>query len=112
MGQVVEVMNPVAQVGIGNLAHARPDVVLHALHRRFRGQAGFDALLDSLQPTGVLGNQAVGFEHVRMFTVIRQMLAGQHVVDGAVHFGKGSVQPLGLHARVIGDHFSILTFGA
>ena len=51
VGEIVEIVQPVADVGIGRAQHAGARIVLHALDRRFGGEAVGDRFLSrSTQP--------------------------------------------------------------
>src|SRR3546814_3837481 len=42
VGDVFKIVQPFAQIGIGDMRHAGAGVAAHPLHRRFGGQAGLD----------------------------------------------------------------------
>ena len=62
--------------------HARAHVALHLLDRGFRRQAVADRLLEPPHPAAVVGEHAVGFEHVAVLALEGDVAARQHVVDG------------------------------
>ena len=64
IGEIVEVVQPIAQIGIGLALQLGARVVLHALDRRLRGQAAADRLAQPAQPAAVMRDHAEGFEHV------------------------------------------------
>ena len=63
-GQILEIGQPLAQVGIADPAHAVVHFAGDPLHRRLGRQAAADHLGDALQPAGIGGDQAVGFQHL------------------------------------------------
>ncbi len=103
VGKILEVVHPLAQVGVGHLAHPRVDVVVDLLHRRLGGQAGVDRLADPPQPTHVLRDHPVGLEHVAVLAVAADRGRAQHVVQRPVHVGDRLAQALVLDAGILGD---------
>ncbi len=97
-------MDAFAQVIVGDLVHPRVNIVIDALHRRFRGQAGVYRIADAPEPADVLGDHPVGFEDVTRWSGVGKTARSQHVIDCAVHVGDGAAQPLVLEADVLGDH--------
>ena len=63
-GQVLQVGQPLAQIGVGDAAHAVAQFAGDALHRRLGGDAAADHLADPAQPAGIGGDQAVGLQHL------------------------------------------------
>ncbi len=63
-GEVLEVRQPLAQIGIGDAAHAVVQLAGHPLHRRIGRQTAADHLGDAPQPAGIGGDQAIGVEHL------------------------------------------------
>ena len=61
--QIVEIMRPLAQDGIAQALHPQAGFVLHAFHRRFRGQAGAHRIAHALAPALVIGEQAISLDH-------------------------------------------------
>ena len=64
VGEVVEIVQPVAQERIGLPRHLRARVVLHALDRRLGREAVADRLLQPPRPAAILGEHLVGFENL------------------------------------------------
>ena len=81
IGEVVEVVQPLAQKRIGLPQHAGAGVVLDALHRGFRGQAGDHRLFELAHPAVVMGEHAIGFEHLAMLAALDDVAVLQHVVE-------------------------------
>ena len=63
-GQILDVGQPLAQIGIGDAAHAIVQFAGDTLHRRLGGQAAADHLGDAAQPAGIGGDQPIGLEHL------------------------------------------------
>ena len=81
VGQIVEIMHALAQIGIGRAHHAGAVVVLHALDRGFGGQAGLDRLAQPVHPAAVMREHAEGFEHLGIFACPRRVGAVDQLVD-------------------------------
>ncbi len=103
VGEVLEVVDPLAQVRIGDLAHPRVNFVAHLLHGGLGGQAGVDGLADPAQPADVLGDHPVGLENVAVLAALADGGRTQHVVKRAVHVGDGLAQPVVLDPGILGD---------
>jgi hypothetical protein len=63
VGEVVEIMQPLAQIGIRHVDHAGSGVALHLLHRRLAGQSVADRFLELAHPAAIMGKHPVGFEN-------------------------------------------------
>ena len=70
VGEIVEVVQPLAQIGIGGAQHAGAGVGLHALDAGFGGEAGHHRLAQPVQPALVMREHAVGFEHLAMLAAV------------------------------------------
>ena len=83
VGQFVEIVQALAQIGVGGAQHAGAGVGLHALDRGLGGQAGHHRLVQPVLPAAVVGEHAIGFEHVAMLAVVGDLAAlEQHVEVG------------------------------
>ena len=71
VGDVVEVDQPLAQVGVAGVADAHAGLLLDPADRGLGGQAGADRLADAPQPAGVLREHAVGLEHLALLAADR-----------------------------------------
>ena len=90
VGEIVEVVQPLAQIGIGDAQHAGAGVGLHALDRGLGGEAGADRLVEPMHPAAVVGEHAVGFEHVAVLAAVGDVAALQHEVEiGAQRLDRG-----------------------
>ncbi len=103
VGEIVEVVQPVAQIRIGLPQHARAGVGLHALHRGFGGEAGHHRFVHAVHPALVIGEHAIGLEHVAMLAAVGDVAALQHHVEIGAHGGDGVVQALQFLLHVVGD---------
>ena len=93
VGEIVEIAHPLAQIGIGHVQHAGAHVALHLLDRRFGRQAVADRLFQPAHPAAVVGEHAVGFEHVAMLALEGDVAARQHVVDRQPQRAQRVVEP-------------------
>ena len=103
VGEIVEVVQPVAQIGIGDAQHARPGVGLDALDRGLGGEAGAHRLLQAMQPAAVVGEHAVGFEHLAVLAAVRQLAALEQDVEVRAHGLDRGAQALQFLRQVVGD---------
>ena len=81
VGEIVEVVQPVAQIGIGDAQHARAGVRLHALDAGLGGEAGHHRLAHLVQPALVVGEHAVGFEHLAMLAAVGDVAVLEQAVE-------------------------------
>ena len=111
MGQIVEIAQPLADIGIGDMGHAGLIVELDALDRGLGGQAGLDHRLDALKPAAVMSEHPVGLEDIAVLAAALEFRRGQHVVDRLAQIGHRPRQPVLLVQRVLGDEFGDLNLG-
>ena len=74
-------MQALAQIGIGLAQHAGARVGLHALDGGFGGEARQDGLFELVHPAAVMGEHAVGFEHVAMLAALGDVAVLEHGVE-------------------------------
>ena len=86
IGEVLEVVQPLAQIGVPLIPEPGAGVVVDLFHRRFGCQAAVDRFADSGEPSRIFGEHAVGFQNVPVFAAVRHVGCLEHGVDGAVHF--------------------------
>ncbi|MGY3106728.1 hypothetical protein ACVWW7_003355 [Bradyrhizobium sp. LM6.9] len=103
IAEILEIMQPVAQIGIGRAQHARAGVGLHALDGGFRREAGGDRLVQLVRPALVVGEHAVGFQHLAMLAALGDVAALQHAVEVGAQLGERGVEPFDLLRQVLGD---------
>ncbi len=97
-------MEPFAQIRIGLAQHTGAGVRLHALDRGFRGETGGDRLLELVHPAAVMGEHAVGVEHLAVLAAVGDVAALQQGVEiGTQRFQRGH-QPRTLLLRIVGNH--------
>ena len=103
MAEILEVVQAVAQIRIGRAQHARAGVGLHALDGGLRGEAGGDRLVQLVRPAVVVGEHAVGFQHVAVLAALGDVAALQHAVEVGAQFRQRGVEPLDFLRQVLGD---------
>ncbi len=103
MAEVFEIVQAVAQIRIGRAQHARAGVGLHAFDGGFGGEAGGDRLVQLVRPALVVGEHAVGFEHLAMLAAVGDVAALQHAVEIGAQLGQRRVQLLDFLRQVLGD---------
>ena len=96
-------MQALAQIGIGRAQHARAGVGLHAFDRGFGGEAGAHGLVQLVRPAGVVGEHAVGFQHVAVLAAFGDVAAFQHAVEIGAQHQQCRIQPLDFLRQVLGD---------
>ena len=103
VGEVVEIVQALAQIGIGLALQFRARVVLHALHRRLGGEARFQRLAQPPQPAAVIGEHADGFEHVAMLAHAVAVAARDQLVDLLAHGLDRGVEPAQFRLGIFRD---------
>ena len=99
VGEVVEIVQALAQIGIGLAQHAGAGVGLDALDRRLGGQAGRHRLFELVHPAAVMGEHAVGFEHVAMLAAFGDVAVLEHGVEVGAQRRDRGLQALALLVR-------------
>ena len=103
VGQFIEIVQALAQIGVGDAQHAGAGVGLHALGGSLGGQAGHDGFVQAVLPATVIGEHAVGFEHLAMLAGVGDLAALQQQVEVRAHGLDRSVEPLQFLLHVVGD---------
>ena len=88
--EVLQVGQPLAQIGIGDAAHPVVQLAGDPLHRRLGRQPAADHLGHAFQPAGIGRDQAIGLQHVarrRHFRAAGQIVrhAGDQLVETLLH---------------------------
>ncbi len=104
VGEVVEVVQAVAQIRIGGAQHAGAGVGLHALDAGFGGETGRHRFADLVQPALVVREHAIGFEHVAMLAAVGDVAVLDHAVEIGAQGSDRGIEPLELARHVVGDH--------
>ncbi len=85
VGELVKIMQALAQIGIGGAQHAGAGVGLHALDRRLGGEAGGNRLFQAMHPAAVVGEHSVGFQHVAVLAAVGDLAALEQCVEVRPH---------------------------
>ena len=101
VGQVIQIVQPLAQIGVCHLLHAFARRRLFLFHRRLGAQAPGDVLLHALHPALGIGKHPVGFQHVQLFAVAPRG-GGQHLVHAHAQFLDRLAQAQCLFFGVVG----------
>ncbi len=105
VGDVGQIMQPVAQVRIGLPLQFRPRVVLHSLDCRFGGQTRTHRLAQPPQPAAVMRDHAESLEHVAVLAGLAVVASVDEVVDRGAHRADRRLEPLQFRIDVVGDDF-------
>ena len=103
VGEVVEIVQPLAQERVGLALQAGAGVALHLLDGGFRREAVADRLVHAAHPAAVMGEHAIGFEDVAMLALDADIVARQHVVDEQAEARDRRVEARGLLVDVLGE---------
>ena len=103
VGDVGQIVQPVAQIGIGLALQLGARVVLHPLDRRLGGEARTHRLAQPAQPAAIVRDHAEGFEHVAVLAGLAVVGAIDEVVDRGAHRADRRLEPLQLRIDVVGD---------
>ena len=101
--QILEIVHPVRQKRIVDFAHPHPRALLHPFDRGFGGQAGIDRFVDSAAPPFVVGEHAIGLEHLDMLAALAEFGLLAHRVDLVAHLVESAVDALALCLGIVGD---------
>ncbi len=104
VGQIVEIVQAVAQIRIGGAQHARAGVGLHALDAGLGGEAGRHRLAHFVQPALVITEHAVGFEHLAVLAAVGHVAMLEQAVEIGAEVRDRRIQPLEFLRHVVGDH--------
>ena len=103
VGEIVEIVQALAQVRVGLAHHAGAVVGLHTLHRGLGGQARGHRLVHLVHPAAIMGEHAVGFQNFAMFAAVGDVAPLQHHVEvGAQRIERG-IEALQFLLRIVGD---------
>ena len=103
VGEIVEIVQPLAQIRVGLAQHAGAVVGLHALDGCLGGEAGLHRLVHLVGPAAVVREHPVGFEHLAVLARVGDVAALQHHVEiGAQRVERG-VDALQFLLRIVGD---------
>ncbi len=102
VGDVGEIVQPIAQIRIGLALQLRARVILDPLDRSLGGQAGAHRLAQPAQPAAIVRNHAEGLEHIAVLAADPVVAPVNEIVDGRAHRADRCLQPLELKVQVVG----------
>ena len=103
IGKIVEVVQSLAQERVGLPQHPCAGVGLDALDRGFRGQAGHDRFFELVHPAAVIGEHAIGLEHLAMLAALDDIAVLEHFVEIGLQRFDGGLEMLQFLGHVVGD---------
>ena len=103
IGDVGQVVQAVAQIGVGLTLQPGARVVLHPLDRRLGRQPAGDRLAQAAQPTAVVGDHPERLEHLAMLAGGAVVAAVDQFVDRGAHRLDRRLQPIEFERDVVGD---------
>ncbi len=103
VGEVLEVVQPLLDVGVSRLGEAGAMLVTHAVDGRLGGQAGADRLDQRAVPAAIVGEHAVGLENLERGPGQPALPAFQHLVDVGLQPDQRLVQAHLLGLGVLGQ---------
>ena len=101
--QIVEIVQALAQIGVSLAQHAGAVVGLDALHGGLGGEAGLHRLVHLVGPAAVVGEHAIGFQHLAVLSGVRHIAPLQHHVEVGAQRVERRIDALQLLLRIIGD---------
>ena len=101
VGKILEIVHPVGEQRIVDLAHAHAGALLDPLDRCLGGEAGIDRLVDAPLPALVVGEHLVGLEHFVMLAADAEFGLAGHAVDLFAHLVEGEEHALALGLGVV-----------
>ena len=103
IGEIVEIVQPLAQERIGLAQHAGAGVGLHAFDRGLRGQSGHHRFLQLVDPAAVVGEHAIGFEHVAMLAALDHVAVLEKLVEIGAQRLHGGIEMLQFLRDIVGN---------
>ena len=106
VGEILQVAEPLADVGIGRLAEPRAHVVEGALHARLGGEARADRLAHALEPAAIVDEHAEGLEDLALLARLH-VVRLEHAVDVVAHAVRSaSSKRVCSGADILGHHLA------
>ncbi len=101
IGQIIQILQPFAQIGIGHRFHAGPCGGLLFLHGGLGREAALDVFFHAAQPTARIGEHAIGFKHLALFAIGGAANACHHGIKRQMQLADRLMQALKLQFGVI-----------
>ena len=93
IGDVGQVVEPIAQIGISLALQLGAGVVLDALDRGLSGQAGAHRLTQPAQPAAIVRDHSEGLQHVAVLAADAVVAAVDQIVDRGAHGADRRLEP-------------------
>jgi hypothetical protein len=106
ISEIFEIEQPLAQIGVADLHHARARLITDLLYCRLGGQAAADRIGDARDPAAVLREHAVGLKYVAMLTGAEPAARSDKLVNRIAHRRDPVAQALELSLDVLGDQLT------
>ncbi len=103
VGQILEVVQPLADIGVAGLGEAGAVLVADPVNGRLGGQARAHRLLQRPVPAPVVGEHAIGLQHLQRGAAQLALAAFQHDVDAGLERRQGLGQTPFLSDRIVGQ---------
>ena len=103
VGELVQIVQALAQIRIGGAQHARACVRLHALDCGLGGEAGRHRFFQPVHPSAVIGKHAIGLEHLPVLASIGELAAFQQHVQVRPHGLNGRFEPFQFFRHIVGN---------
>ena len=103
VGEILQIVHPVGEQGIVDLAHPHARALLDALDRRLGGQAAVDRGVDPARPAFVIGEHLVGREDVLMLARRAEFGLAHHAIDLIAHLVERRIDAVAFIFGVFGD---------
>ena len=103
IGEIVEIMQPLAQERISLAQHAGAGVGLHTFDRGLRGQSGHHRFLHLVDPAAVVGEHAIGFEHIAMLAGLDHVAMLEKLVEIGAQRLHGGIEMLQFLRNIVGN---------
>jgi hypothetical protein len=89
IGEVVKVVQSLAQERIGLPQHPCAGIRLHALHCGLGGEPGHDSFFELMHPAAIVGEHPIRFQNVAVFAPFDHVAVLEHLVEaGAQAFDR------------------------
>jgi len=102
IGEVVKVVQSLAQKRIGLPQHPGPGIGLHALHGGLGGKPGHHRFFELVHPAAVIGEHPIRFQDIAMFAALDHVAVLEHFVEASAQ---------GFHCRAQMRQFLLYVVG-
>ena len=103
VGDVGQVVQPIAQIGVGLALQLGAGVVMDPLDRGLRGQAGTHRFAQPAQPAAIVRDHTEGLQHVAVLAADAVVAAIDQIVDRSAHGADRRLEPHKLRFHIVSD---------